>query len=448
MSEQPKNQQRTAIIYFGPTQQDYQHLVEAEKRPAFIDFIQSPLQQQLGRELHRHDCACTSHYTVHQWRERTLEGWFGQVETFNIARVRCGGCGTVFTVLPSFILRYRRQDTDCLSKVLTLSMQMGLSQRHTALVYSWSGANRVWSPGWVWNLIQWLGTLLPLALLLVRLGLTAPLHVLSDEKFARLDGKRIYLFMVSQGELIWHIEWLSNLNEASFEPAIGRFLSSVEQSRQMHCEAEPESNYGPQTVNTDGWRPAQNAWKSKVPSIKLSECLLHGHKRIDSTLTAYFAVHPEMSPQQQKQLKHEFDHVLDAPSLAAYSQRVRRLGEAYPDEELLQARLEILKDKRFLFTNHLQFPEASAVSAPLDRSMRFLDEKLQIFGQFRVGDKINATLNAWAIVNNLRAFLPDAQKAGQSLVEAFGAKLRGIPWMEALNLCTVGCLDKLVPASG
>jgi hypothetical protein len=72
MSEQPKNQQRTAIIYFGPTQQDYQHLVEAEKRPAFIDFIQSPLQQQLGRELHRHDCACTSHYTVHQWRERTL----------------------------------------------------------------------------------------------------------------------------------------------------------------------------------------------------------------------------------------------------------------------------------------------------------------------------------------------------------------------------------------
>jgi hypothetical protein len=44
--------------------------------------------------------------------------------------------------------------------------------------------------------------LLPLALLLVRLGLTTPPHVLSDEKFARLDGKRIYLFMVSQGELI------------------------------------------------------------------------------------------------------------------------------------------------------------------------------------------------------------------------------------------------------
>ena len=41
-------------------------------------------------------------------------------------------------------------------------------------------------------------------------------------------------------------------------------------------------------------------------------------------------------------------------------------------------------------------------------------------------------------------FLPDAQKAGQSLAEVFGARLHGLPWMEALNLSTVGSLDKLV----
>lgn len=79
--------------------------------------------------------------------------------------------------------------------------------------------------------------------------------------------------------------------------------------------------------------------------------------------------------------------------------------------------------------------------------MRFLDEKLQTFGQFRAAHSINPMLNAWAIVNDLRAFLPDAQKAGQSLAECFGAKLKGIPWMEALNLCTVGNLDSLLPAS-
>jgi hypothetical protein len=53
-------------------------------------------------------------------------------------------------------------------------------------------------------------------------------------------------------------------------------------------------------------------------------------------------------------------------------------------------------------------------------------------------------LNAWAIVNNLRQFLPDAKKAGQSLAEFFGAQFHGIPWMETLNLCTVGNLDALI----
>lgn len=80
--------------------------------------------------------------------------------------------------------------------------------------------------------------------------------------------------------------------------------------------------------------------------------------------------------------------------------------------------------------------------------MRFLDEKLQTFGQFWAPEKVNATLNAWAIINNLRTFVPDAKRAGKSLVEVFGASLRGIPWMEALNLCTVGRLSDLTPASG
>ena len=84
--------------------------------------------------------------------------------------------------------------------------------------------------------------------------------------------------------------------------------------------------------------------------------------------------------------------------------------------------------------------------APLDRSLRFLDEKLKTFGSFGADEKINPMLNAWAIVNNMRRFLPDAQRAGKSLVEDYGVDLRGLPWMEALNLCTVGRVEDLFPA--
>ncbi len=75
--------------------------------------------------------------------------------------------------------------------------------------------------------------------------------------------------------------------------------------------------------------------------------------------------------------------------------------------------------------------------------MRFLDEKLLNAGQYRAADAIVPMLKAWAIVNNLRKFLPDAAKAGLSLVEHFGVNLRGLSWMEALNLCTVGNLDAM-----
>jgi hypothetical protein len=142
-------------------------------------------------------------------------------------------------------------------------------------------------------------------------------------------------------------------------------------------------------------------------------------------------------------LKDDFNSVLNAPSLAAYTQRVRRNCERYKDEPILLKRLDILKEKRFLFTNHLKDEDAPTYSAPLDRAMRFLDEKLLNFGKFRAADAINPMLNAWAIVNDLRKFLPDAAKVGLSLVEHFGVNLRGVPWMEALNLCTVGSLDAM-----
>lgn len=37
-------------------------------------------------------------------------------------------------------------------------------------------------------------------------------------------------------------------------------------------------------------------------------------------------------------------------------------------------------------------------------------------GQFWAQEKINTTLNAWALINNLRTFLPDAKRAGSRAV--------------------------------
>jgi hypothetical protein len=421
-------------------------MVEEKGHSELLEYIQPLLKVQLQQEQHHKGCSDQSRYTVHDQRTRKLQGLLGSKETIRICRVRCQTCGAVFTVLPSFILRYRRQDTDCVGKLLEMNLGMGLTLRETASIYSWMGLERTWSPSWIWNLVQWLGNLLPVYLLLMRMGLTPPEHLLSDEKFAVLKGDKVYLFLASEQELIWHGKWMASSDEESFTKTIEAFFVGMDEAGRASGHIAAEDEYVPISVTTDGWVASQNAWESRVPDITLLECKFHGNKRVFSSLDDYEKAHPELSYAQLSQVKEHLNSILAAPSLAAYSQRIRRNMSRYHDQPILLKRLNILKEKRFLFTNHLKFDDAPTYSAPLDRSMRFLDEKLQSFGQFRADHSLDPMLNAWAIVNNLRSFLPGAKKAGQSLAQFFGAKLNDIPWMEVLNLCTVGIFHDLIPS--
>ncbi|NJR56793.1 MAG: hypothetical protein HC768_20970 [Acaryochloris sp. CRU_2_0] len=415
------------------------------RHKALLEYIQPLLSAQLPVEQHHQGCTDQNHYTIHSQRNRHLQGLLGTRETIPICRVRCQSCRAVFTVLPSFILRYRRQDADCLGKLLEMNLGMGLTLRETATLYSWMGIEHGWQPGWIWNLVQWLGNLLPVFLLLMRMGLSPPKHLLSDEKFAVLNAEQVNLFLVSEQELIWYGKSMTTIDEDSFTQTIETFCVGMDGAARASEYLEAEDEYVPISVTTDGWIAAQNAWVAVVSSVSLIECKLHGNKRVSCSLDEYVKAHPDLPSEQLEQVTADFNSILKAPSLAAFSQRIRRNLVRYHDEPILLKRLNILKDKRFRFTNVLKFKDAPAYSAPLDRSIRFLDEKLEVSGQFRAEHAIDPMLNAWAIVNNLRAFLPGAQKAGQSLAQFFGAKVKGIPWMEVLNLCTVGTLQNLIP---
>jgi hypothetical protein len=161
MTDPQANQNRTAIIYFGETKQEYLNLVEAEKHRALLAYIQPFLKVQLQPQQHHDGCTDQSHYTIHSQRDRQLQGLLGAKESIPICRVRCQTCRAVFTVLPSFIMRYRRQDPDCLGKLLEMNLGMGLTLRETATIYTWMGVERTWQPSWIWGLVQWLGHLLP-----------------------------------------------------------------------------------------------------------------------------------------------------------------------------------------------------------------------------------------------------------------------------------------------
>ena len=89
---------------------------------------------------------------------------------------------------------------------------------------------------------------------------------------------------MSQEELIWYAEWMESTDKAAFNEVLVNALGVVEQAALTTQQMTPEISYTPQTVTTDGWKPAQNAWETQVPGIDLIECNLHGRKRVDVTL--------------------------------------------------------------------------------------------------------------------------------------------------------------------
>ena len=96
-----------------------------------------------------------------------------------------------------------------------------------------------------------------------------------------------------------------------------------------------------------------------------------------------------------------------------------------------------LQRKKQRFTAWTTKPLPKTTTA-LDQLFKFLDRKLCSMQTLRTGLSARATVNAWAIVRNFWRYLPGAKRAGQSPVEIAGADLQGIPWLQVLNLLTVG----------
>ena len=65
MCKPSENQNRTAIIYFGETKQDYLRIVEEKGHRELLEYIQPLLKAQLQQEQHHEGCSDQSRYTVH-----------------------------------------------------------------------------------------------------------------------------------------------------------------------------------------------------------------------------------------------------------------------------------------------------------------------------------------------------------------------------------------------
>ena len=197
----------------------------------------------------------------------------------------------------------------------------------------------------------------------VRSSENLPKNVLADEKHTRDNGEKVYLATTVGDGCILGAAIAETAGEEDLTKAYSTF----------HDEAKDiDPNYAPDTVNTDGWKPTQKAWKTLFPLIDIIICFLHAFLKIRDRAK-------KKHHDQFMDVSEKVWNVYHAPDKKSFSQRMRRLKEwtlnnVVPD--IIKEKVLDLCDKRSLFAKAYDHPKSHRTSNMLDRLMRMMDRHL------------------------------------------------------------------------
>ena len=227
---------------------------------AFVAFVVGFIIS-IGFEL-KHKPGCTGGFSLtrHSHYERA------RLNGVPIRRVQCTKCGAVFTVLPHFVLRYRKM-SPAAAKDALISVHGGLSLENTAVLLKIS-------PMSVYRLVCGIGSV-GMVTLLTRCGLPLPEVFEADEKHGTCLTEKVYLPTVVCGHIIWHIGYAEDKSAAAFEASYGQF-------RQAGLTHDPSWNV--RGILTDSFESTVGTMKKLFPGARIGNCLLHAAKAVGRKL--------------------------------------------------------------------------------------------------------------------------------------------------------------------
>ena len=222
-----------------------------------------------------------------------------------IWRLQCTTWKTVFTVLPHFVLRYRKMRPEVARDALLAN--------HGGLSLEWCAMIGHISPMAHYRLICALGQQ-RLVAVLTRCGLPLPVYILADEKHSRCLTEKVYLPTIVSGRVIWHLGYSSSKSAAAFTAAYGEFFERV--------ASQKDPSYQVKGALTDGFDSTTSSMRTLFPRARLGYCLRHALNKLPSKLIG-------LSATVRQGLRSQF-HSLLHRCRQRTSLRVVALGSAAP----------------------------------------------------------------------------------------------------------------------
>lgn len=426
-------EKRTVSVDFGLSISNYRR-TQADGA-SFIECVTATMRV-VAHVKHAEDCAGTHRYTRHSTRPRPLHckgsAGFTQVP---VSQIRCLDCSAVFTILPSFILRYQRYEVRLAQDLLEYNLIMAISYRFQARILANNNpelANT--NPMALWRLMSWLGSAIPVTTLLLKLGLKPPTAFIEDEKFVKEAGHQTYIAAIIKEDVIWWTAYLQATDEPTLTAAFQIFKAQVQHFF---------PRYEPRVALTDGHAPAQAGLRNTFPSVSIQECLGHIQRRVNTDLATYRRKHPEATAEFLESTSTRiWEALTTSTTVSAFSQRLRRVRETLNGDPLMTGRINKVMAKRDRLTEHLRRRDAPTTSVDIDQMFKWLDRKYLQMQSLMSEAGGRAFANAWAIARNFWRFMKGAKRAGKSPVEIVGVELSGHPWLEVVNLCAYGAFPR------
>src|SRR6266481_1122014 len=229
---------------------------------AFVEFVLAFLLALGFQLLHKASCSEGGCLTRHSHYARVRLGGL------TIWRIQCPTCKAVFTVLPHFVLRYRKMRPEVARDALLAT--------HGGLSLEWCAVIGTISPMALYRVICAFGQH-SLVTVLTRCGLRLPAYILADEKHSRCLTERVYLPTIVRGRILWHLGYTEEASAAVFTESYGEFQCAASQQ---------EPSYRVRGILTDGFDSTTRSMRTLFPGARLGNCLRHAINKLPGKLVA------------------------------------------------------------------------------------------------------------------------------------------------------------------
>ena len=294
--------------------------------------------------------------------------------------------GTAYSVRPSFLMPYMTARTE--------DVQGPLFLRKFAVPF-WALARVFGRDPMYWYRIESSLGRFSIVGTTVRQG-ELPEHLLADEHHQTLDAEKIYIATTVGSGCILGAEPSASAGTDDLKQAYATFKHEA-------CDVAPE--YAPKTVNTDGWKGTQAAWKALFKKVVILQCFLHAWLKVRD---------------RGKHLKDQFTEIsrrvweaYHAPDRRCFGQRLRSLRD-WARKHLVGVVLEKVLElcqKRDRWSIAYRHPEGHRTSNMLDRLMRGMNRYFD-HGQHLHGshEACRRHCRAWALLWNFAPWHPEATR--------------------------------------